>query len=60
MAAADLSRWTMEELQHALRHQTAPVISTWGLGLCGHPARGGNVCERCLRDEIERREKGER
>lgn len=53
--APDLTRWTMDALQYELARQTYPCVSTWGPGLCGHPARGGNVCERCLRDEIERR-----
>jgi hypothetical protein len=30
---------------------------SYSMGVCGHPARGGYTCSKCLRAEIERRKK---
>ena len=48
-------------LRYRLAYQTAGerdplLVSTWGLGECGHMARGCGICADCLRDEIGRRE----
>ena len=53
-----LSDWPIESLRYSLRRQTAPGVSTWGTGICGHHARGSGWCADCLRAEIERREDG--
>ena len=52
----ELQGWTPAELRYELAHQKAEVISTWGNGICGHPARGGGFCEDCIAAEIARRE----
>lgn len=44
------------ELLHDLKHQQWQGVSTWSTGVCGHHARGGWFCEKCLAAEIARRE----
>lgn len=56
---AELRNWTLAELRYELRHQQAPVISTWGNGICGHQARGCGFCEKCIAAEVRRREGGD-
>lgn len=54
-AAPDLPDWPMHDLQYEIRYQTAKVVSTWGMGVCGHKARGCRICAACLQAEIDRR-----
>ena len=51
----DLSDLTIDELRYWLQYQTAKAVSTWGVGICGHNARGSRYCADCLRAEIDRR-----
>lgn len=50
--------WTLADLRYELARQQAPVVSTWGRGMCGHNARGSGYCGDCLRAELERRNAG--
>lgn len=51
-----LDGWPLDDLRYSLRRQTAPGVSTWGTGICGHHARGCGWCAKCLQAEIDRRE----
>ena len=53
-----LRGWPIQSLRYELRKQLAPGVSTWGIGACGHNARGSGYCADCLRAEIGRREDG--
>ena len=52
---------SMDELRYMLdcqqRAAQPGMITTWGIGPCGHHARGAGWCEVCLRAEIDRRGK---
>ena len=45
----------LQDLEYMLRQQEYKGVSTWGNGLCGHPARGCGICADCLRAEIKAR-----
>ena len=54
---SDLLRaWTDADLHYELTKQQAAGIHTWGIGACGHPARGSGVCASCLTAELDRRQ----
>ena len=53
-----LSERSLSELKGSLSYQEARVDgTTWGVGICGHHARGSGWCAECLRSEIQRRQK---
>ena len=54
-SAREISKWSDADLRDALRHQRSRGVHTWGVGDCGHYARGCRVCESCLLAEIARR-----
>ena len=47
--------WPMATLRYELSRQQADGQFSWGLGRCGHEARGSGFCAGCLQAEIDRR-----
>ena len=56
----DRTGWPLETLRYELAYQRPNdpgLVTTVGLGRCGHVARGSGFCGDCIEAEIERRKR---